>query len=253
VSRGSHASGKRSRTPVITIIAILVVVAIGAGVFIAVRKNQQATTGVTYSAQTPHLTWTIVGVNPVSATPNNSAAVKAANLVAPPVENAMKLYYENAFLDPNAWKNAQYQHAFNLMVPARQSDAQAQVDTITAGTDAKNLYTAITPLKSSSIQIKVLVDSKGKPVTAVAIVDFKAKATTKSGGTHIIESTGQWFLQNVAQINQGSTIPGQSPAASASVASGAPQWMIIAWSATRPDIAPPSVSATPGSSATPSP
>ncbi len=151
-----------------------------------------------------------------------------------PVVAAMSAYYEDAFLDPSEWRTGSYQRAFSLMYPARLADAQAQVPTITAGPNAGAVYSNIRPLPST-IEVKVLIDARGKPQTAVAIVDFQAIATQRLGGTHRIESTGQFFLEPASSLST-KPLPGPSPQPAAQPAQGAPSWMIIGWSLHRTDV-----------------
>jgi hypothetical protein len=119
-----------------------------------------------------------------------------ATLVAAEVEDAMDALYIGAFLDPANWQEGAYDDVWELFEPGASAEAQAQVDTLTAGTGAGDAFDEIQPLQGT-LQMKVLFDQKDEAFSAAAIVKFGARGKSKDGQDVRMSSEGQYVFQQV--------------------------------------------------------
>ena len=119
-----------------------------------------------------------------------------ATPVANEVEDAMDALYIGAFLDPGNWQEGAYDDVWDLFEPGAGAEAQAQVDTLTAGTGAGDAFDEIQPVMGV-LNTKVLFDQKDRAFSAVAIVKFGARGKSKEGQDVRISSEGQFVFQQV--------------------------------------------------------
>ena len=108
----------------------------------------------------------------------------------------MNAIYIDGFLDPSDWQPGVYDKVWASFDQGAASEAQKQVDTLTAGTGAGAAFERITP-KSGTMQARVLLDSKDKPFSVLATVVFKAVGHGKDGSDLLISSSGQFVFQQV--------------------------------------------------------
>jgi hypothetical protein len=113
------------------------------------------------------------------------------------VKKIMNALYVNAFLDPTNWKDGSYDDVWTLFDTGSGTEAQAQVDTLTAGTGAGAAFDTILPTGTSTLKMKVLFDPKEEPYSVVAIAKFKATGSGKDGQDLQMLSNGQFVFQKV--------------------------------------------------------
>ena len=99
------------------------------------------------------------------------------------VKKIVNALYINAFLDPSNWEAGSYDDVWALFDTGSGTEAQTQVDTLTAGTGAGDTFDTILPTGTSTLNMKVLFDPKDAPYSVVAIVKFKATGSGKVGVT----------------------------------------------------------------------
>ena len=119
-----------------------------------------------------------------------------AEPVAGEVEDTMDALYIGAFLDPGNWQEGAYDDVWELFEPGAGAEAQAQVDTVTAGTGAGDAFREIQPTLGT-LQVKVLFDQEDRAFSAVAVVRFGARGKGKDGPDVRISSRGQFVFQKV--------------------------------------------------------
>jgi hypothetical protein len=119
-----------------------------------------------------------------------------ATPVAAEVEDTMDALYIGAFLDPANWQEGAYDDVWELFESGAGDEAQAQVDTLTAGTGAGDAFDEIQPTLGT-LQMKVLFDQKDRAFSTVAIVRFGARGKSKDGPDVRISSEGQFVFQQV--------------------------------------------------------
>ena len=119
-----------------------------------------------------------------------------AKPAAAQVLQSMNTIYIDGFLDPNDWQTGVYDKVWASFDQGAASEAQKQVDTLTAGTGAGAAFERITP-KSGTMQARVLLDSKDKAFSVLATVVFKAVGHGKDGSDLLISSSGQFVFQQV--------------------------------------------------------
>ena len=119
-----------------------------------------------------------------------------ASPVAVEIKDAMDALYIGAFLDPGNWQEGAYDDVWELFEPGAGAEAQAQVDTLTAGTGAGDAFREIQPTLGV-LQMKVLFDQKDHAFSAVAIVRFGARGKSKDGPDVRIRSEGQFVFEQL--------------------------------------------------------
>lgn len=131
---------------------------------------------------------TVEGANVKKLRAPASQAQQSAN-------DVIDTFYTEAFLDPANWRDGSYDDAFQGFRSDAATQAKNDTAALTAGS-VGDTFSKITPAHST-LKTNVLLDSKGQPVSMVAIVKFVAKGVALNGGTHTFVSLGQFFLLKV--------------------------------------------------------
>jgi hypothetical protein len=135
---------------------------------------------------------------PVLVTHNNPKKFDpTATDVGTQVGDTMTDLYTDAFLDPANWRDGSYDEVWPLFEEGSQAAAQQEETTLTLGPTAGDQFDKVDQ-PVGTLNVRVLLDRENQPVTAVAIVKFKALASAKNGTTTAVVSTGQYFLQSVS-------------------------------------------------------
>jgi hypothetical protein len=105
-------------------------------------------------------------------------------------------FFTEAFLDPGNWKDGSYDSAFDGFDDEARHRAEAELGTLTLGSDAGKTYTTVTPGKGK-VWFRVLFDPSGDPADVDAIVRFHALGKGKDGTYTDITAHGQFFLHDI--------------------------------------------------------
>jgi uncharacterized protein YhfF len=130
-------------------------------------------------------------------------ATKAAVPVATLVTQQLNTLYGEGFLNPANWQQNKYDAALVVFDDGALTEAQQQLDILTAGTTAGSTYSSITFSATGSdpnqaqLRVQVLLDKANRPVSAVGVVKFSATATGKDGSTVVLKSQGQYIFHEV--------------------------------------------------------
>lgn len=153
----------------------------------------------THDPQTPPFAFQTAKVLTVPTNAKADAATLKTKAKAPAAEvtKVMDALYIGAFLDPSNWRDGSYDDVWTFFEPGAGTEAQAQVETVTAGTGAGAAFDMILPTGSSTLKAKVLFDPKDEPYSVVAIVKFKATGSGKDGQDLLILSKGQYVFQKI--------------------------------------------------------
>jgi hypothetical protein len=239
LAEGSHAPAPRRVKPAYLIAGIVGVLIVVVGGLILITGGSSSPLNVLADPPTPTPTFefqvaktvifpTALAPQP-GATPTATPSEKKEQALAKPaVVQAQKVLhdlYSNAFLVPDNWGGGDYATAFADFSPRAAKQATGNVEVLTAGTSAGDLYTAITPAKAT-LKAKVLLDPKGTPYSVTGIVTFTADGTKKDGGSRTFVSKGEYILLKTDQgwtvasfsVNRDDTETKASPSASASAA-----------------------------------
>ena len=147
---------------------------------------------------TPEFAFKMTKVTPVatsSESKHQDLGAKAHEAAAQ-VDEQMNTLYIGAFLDPGNWLEGSYDSVWELFDEGAIAEAQAQVDTLTAGTGAGEAFEQIVP-KTGVMKTKVLFDLKDQPYSVVAIAHFEALGSSKDGQDMRMTSRGQFVFQHV--------------------------------------------------------
>lgn len=149
-----------------------------------------------HSDETPPFDFTVERITPYTAAPG-----KLPKGVPPEVQKAsdqisadMSAMFKSGFLDPQNWREGVYDSFFAHFDQKAGAEAKGQVEELTAGTSAAEMYDDIQP-GFAHLNTKVMVDEKGKPVLGVAIVEFNATASGTDGAAINLHTEGQYFMQ----------------------------------------------------------
>jgi hypothetical protein len=147
---------------------------------------------------TPAFAFKMTKVTPVatsSQSKHQDLKTKARD-AADQVGDRMNALYIGAFLDPGNWLDGSYDNVWELFGEGASAEAQAQVDTLTAGTGAGETFDQILP-EVGVLKTKVLFDLKDQARSVVAITRFEAVGSAKDGQDVRMTNRGQFVFQRV--------------------------------------------------------
>ena len=181
-----------------------VLVVLGAVAFFVFRGKDTGTAAVSTS---PVAGFQFVDVKsePIATTAgaDQKKTTKAALPIASLVTQQLNTLYGQGFLNPADWQQNKYDSALVVFDDGALTEAQQQLDVLTAGTTAGSTYSSITFVKTgsgsnqASLKVQVLLDKANRPVSAVGIVKFSATAKGKDGSTVILKSQGQYIFRDI--------------------------------------------------------
>ena len=196
VQRGAN---KKRRLPLALLIVPVVLVAIGAAILLATRGGEGSIIG---GGDEPAPPFDFI-VKPATAIPTapdaDEAALSAsADEVAQEITPLIDDLYTNAYLDPSNWRHDDYEEVFAAFAPQAAATAEQNLETLTLGSTAGNVFDTVDPGKSKSkLSYQVLFDPDGEPETAVVSVIFRATAERKNGTYLAVVSKGEFFLRQI--------------------------------------------------------
>jgi hypothetical protein len=111
----------------------------------------------------------------------------------------MDQLFRQTFVDPRNWKDAKYYGPLSGFFAGLARDvALKSRKKLTLGPDAGKKFESVREA-SGRLRIRVLVGAAGGPVTASVQADFHEKAKRTDGGTTVVVSEGNYFLQPVKE------------------------------------------------------
>jgi hypothetical protein len=108
------------------------------------------------------------------------------------IGRVMNSLYTFAYVENDYW--GAYDEAWSLFEETAMARAEADVEVLTLGATANDVYEKLTP-ESSSLAITVLTDLRDRPISAIARVSFVAGAELGDGSATRITSEGAFFLR----------------------------------------------------------
>jgi hypothetical protein len=204
LANGAHTSTTQKRVGVAKIaIAVVVIAAIVVGGKLLFGGDDGTTDeGRTpVSDDTPAFDFKVAKavVVPVSEEQKRKKLEAAATAASDRAVAVMDTIYTETFLDPSSWKGADYDDAWTQFTQDAATEAEADTDTLTAGTGAGDSYDTIEPIKGE-VKPRVLVDEKGQPISVMASVSFSAQGAHGDGTYTLFKSSGQFFLRQVDDV-----------------------------------------------------
>jgi hypothetical protein len=201
LSEGRHASSSSRIKPAYLIVGgVIVVAAVVLGFVFLGGDGGGIIPGLGGSPKppTPEFAFDVTKVTPV-ATRNDvkHAELQAdAEVAADEVTAQMDALYMGAFLDPDNWLDGSYDSVWELFESGASSEAQSQIETLTAGVGAGDTFEQILP-DEGKLKTKVLFDQDEQAFSVVAITRFEAVGTGKDGDDVRMTSRGQFVFQQV--------------------------------------------------------
>jgi hypothetical protein len=205
LANGTHSSTSRTRVSIAKIaIAVVVIAGIVVGgnlLFNGEDGPLTATDGTHTAVDTPLFEFKVAKtvVVPVSDNQNRKKLEGPATAASDKAVAVMDTFYTESFLDPSSWQEASYDDAWSQFTQDAAAEAEADTDTLTAGTAAGDSYDTITPVRGT-VKPRVLVDDQGRPVSVVASVTFSADGAHSDGTYTLFQSTGQFFLRQIGDV-----------------------------------------------------
>jgi hypothetical protein len=163
-------------------------------------------------------------VFPLSATASvatgkrNATAAKAA---AADIQATLSAFYDEAFMDPKAWKQGLPASAWSAFDSSAQERAKNDAASLTLGeTGSRLTHLSVT---KASLSVRVLLDPKGHPEAAVATVVFETTGTLTGGEPVQVSNLasflmrpidGKWLVVGYAKAKTEVEAPSPTPSAS---------------------------------------
>jgi hypothetical protein len=198
LSEGRHRSASERRVPSAVWIAIPLVVLVAAGIaFFALRGGGPSDTIPTNTVDDSIPTFDFATGKVAAVTvakDDGSGSQAAADRTATAVTKTMTALYTEAFLDPANWRAGSYDNIWTLFDEGSRSTAQQDAETLTLGAAAGDTFDTVDQPRGR-MTVRVLLDEKSQPVTAVAVVSFAAVGDRTDGKLTAIRSVGQFFLR----------------------------------------------------------
>jgi hypothetical protein len=202
-NRVQRASAKKRRAPLALFIVPVVLVVLGAGLLFLLGGGTDAIPIIGGGGDDPDDSVPAfdfkekkaVGVATVSDF-DKAALASSAEQVGAEITPTIDDLFTNAFLDPSNWREGDYEEVFAAFAPTALPVAQENIETITLGTAAGEVFEDVEP-KKGSLTYRILFDPEGSPGTAVVEYRFYATAERKDGTYLAISSHGQLFLEDL--------------------------------------------------------
>jgi hypothetical protein len=109
------------------------------------------------------------------------------------IQSMLSGLYRSAFLDPANWREGEYDEAWALFEPEAASRAEADIESLTLGSEAADAYERVAPV-GGMIKVSLLMDEWGAPFTAAVAMRFTARASGTDGEVTLVVSRGEFFL-----------------------------------------------------------
>jgi hypothetical protein len=229
LSEGRHASSSSRIKPAYLIVGgVIVVAAVVLGFAFLGGDGGGIIPGLGGSPEppTPEFAFEVTKVTPV-ATRNDVTHAELqtdAEVAAGEVTVQMDALYMGAFLDPDNWLDGSYDSVWELFEGGASTEAQEQIETLTAGAGAGDAFEQILPEKGT-LKTKVLFDQDEQAFSVAAIVRFEAVGTGKEGddirmttrGQFVFEQLdGEWLVVSFKVLRDNEVEASASPSASPS-------------------------------------
>ena len=127
--------------------------------------------------------------------PDHQQALTAAQVPAEAVTQRLDDLYTGAFLDPGNWMEGSYDDMLELFADGARDAAETQLDVLTAGPEAAEVFETIRPMPST-LKIQVLFDPAGVPNSVEGSARFVAMGTGTAGQVMFV-SKGQFIFERV--------------------------------------------------------
>jgi hypothetical protein len=209
---------------------VVVVVAVVLGFVLLGGTDGIPIIGGSPKPPTPEFAFKLTKVTPVptrSETKHQDLEAKAKD-AAGQVGSQMNALYIGSFLDPDNWLDGSYDSVWGLFDGGASTEAQSQIETLTAGTGAGDAFEQILP-KTGLLKTRVLFDLQDQAFSVVAVTHFEAVGSGKDGQDVVMTSRGQFVFQRVDgdwrvvsfKVLRDNEVQTPSPSAGATPSSGA--------------------------------
>jgi len=102
-------------------------------------------------------------------------------------------YYRDAFIDPAKWKDPTFKAQAALFTSDAQASFARDLSSLTIG-EGRTDFARVDPT-SATIKTSVYYDKNASPSWAIAVVTFRATATTKDSKTVVVAQTATYRLR----------------------------------------------------------
>jgi hypothetical protein len=199
-NRIERASKKKRRTPIalfaipaalVAIVVVLILVLSGGGAIPIVGGggDDNEVPAFDFNVKKAVATATVADADVAALT---ASAEQVGQEITPTIDDL----FTNAFLDPNNWRDGDYEEVFAVFAPPALPTAQQSVETLTLGATAGDVFEDVEPDKGT-LAYDVLFDPEANPNTTVVTFHFVAVGERKDGTFVKLVSDGQFFLQDL--------------------------------------------------------
>ncbi|MBI4260667.1 MAG: hypothetical protein HY658_08890 [Actinobacteria bacterium] len=123
-----------------------------------------------------------------------AAARRSVRRAAVGIRAAITRYHREAFVAEENWTRGRYGPAFEAFVGAARLAVRGDIEVLTLGREAGSVYLGVTPV-GGWLRLRVLLNPRGRPVSAVALSVVRVRAGRAEGGDTLVVVRGRFFMQ----------------------------------------------------------
>jgi len=199
-ARSAGNGGHRKKTPAALVVVPLALVLVAGGLVFFLTRGDAKIPFIDNGPDTPPVTPIEFKVRKTRAVATSeSADMEALGQQAADVGQqltpVLNDLFTNAFLDPDNWKDGDYTEVWDAFTDGARPSAEQDVETLTAGATAGDVYDWIEPTKGS-LEFDVLFDQDAAPTSVVVKFRFYALGSRSDGTYTAIVSHGQLFMND---------------------------------------------------------
>lgn len=199
-TRSAGNGGHRKRTSPALVVVPLVLVAVAGGLVFFLTRGDGGIPFVDNGPDAPPVKPVEFKVRKARAvatseTADMEALSQQAESLGQELTPTLNDLFTNAFIEPDNWKGGDYTQVWDAFTDGARASAEQDIETLTAGATAGDVYDWIEPTKGS-LEFDVLFDQEDAPTSVVVKFRFYALGSRSDGTYTAIVSHGQLFLSD---------------------------------------------------------
>lgn len=227
----------RSRTWAVVVVSVAAVAVITIVGFVLLGGGGSPVpprgSGIPGSPSSPPQSAFVLPVTETSTVALRRRNAEATRQAVTAIQTTLSGFYDAAFMDPQAWREGIPTDAWNAFAAPLQKQAKSDADALTLGESAADMEEL--SVTNASLSVRLLIDTRGRPVAAFATVVLDATGALAGGQSVLVlnratfllrPSEGRWLVMGYPNVATNvESPPSPSPGATATptpTASGSP-------------------------------
>ncbi len=174
------------------VIVPILVAALGVGAFLLLKKGGEGAPG---PKETPRVAFAFQEVNTRYYRIEKKPQIDQVEYSFAEINGLMNGFYDAGFVNPDAWQGGTFPDVLGAFAPSAAEQSALDLAALTLGPESAQLK-SVSPLENH-LQITVLLDREGAPITSVAYAQFSGTGALKTGGELAIAHDASYFLRKV--------------------------------------------------------